>query len=75
MATKAAQAKVEPKAASKRPIPEVRQCRNEDDDQFGAVAVASGNNRWGVMIPLDMATGRGGGHWASDDEVKDWTVL
>lgn len=46
--------------------PEVRRCLNEDDPQYGAVAVKGGDNRWGVMNPVN------GGHWATDEEVKDW---
>lgn len=49
--------------------PEVRQCLTEDDWQIGSVAVKAGDNRWGVMSPVN------GGHWTNDDEVKDWPVL
>lgn len=49
--------------------PEVRQCRDEDDPQYGSVAVAAGDDRWGVMNP------NSGGHWASDADVEDWNVL
>jgi hypothetical protein len=55
--------------AAKPKVPEVRQCRNPDDAQFGAVAVSAGGTRWGVMNPNN------GGHWAEDAEVADWTVL
>lgn len=49
-------------------LPEVRQCVDETSAQFGSVAVNAGNNRWGVMNPTN------GGHWAEDDQVKDWKV-
>jgi hypothetical protein len=41
------------------PLPEVRQCTNTDNPQFGATAVNAGN-RWGVMHPQH------GGHWATN---------
>lgn len=47
-------------------LPAVRQCTDESSHEYGAVAVQSGDNRWGVMHPTN------GGHWATDDEVKDW---
>jgi hypothetical protein len=47
-------------------LPEVRQCQDTDNWQYGAVAVAAGANRWGVMTPVN------GGHWADDDEVESW---
>jgi hypothetical protein len=47
--------------------PEVRQNVDPKSDQFGAVAVKAGKNRWGVMSPVH------GGHWATDDEVDGWT--
>lgn len=50
-------------------IPEARQCQDQEHWQFGSVAVAAGRNRWGVMSPDN------GGHWADDDEVKDWKVV
>jgi hypothetical protein len=55
-------------AAKAKALPEVRQCTNEEDPQYGSVAVKAGANRWGVMNPSN------GGHWSEDDEVKDWTV-
>lgn len=54
--------------AAKKP-PEVRQCQIQDHWLFGAAAVKAGANRWGVMHPDN------GGHWSTDDEVKDWTKL
>lgn len=48
--------------------PEVRQCQDPEHWQFGSVAV-KGQNNWGVMSPGN------GGHWADDDEVKDWKVM
>jgi hypothetical protein len=47
----------------------VRQQSDPDADQFGAVAVAAGPDRWGVMHPAN------GGHWAVDAEVQDWPVI
>lgn len=41
----------------------------KQDPETGAVAVQAGDNRWGVMNPAN------GGHWATDDEIKDWTDL
>lgn len=49
--------------------PEVRQCLDDHDPQYGAVAVEAGDDRWGVMSPVN------GGHWATDEEVKDWERL
>jgi hypothetical protein len=49
--------------------PAVRQCQVASSPFFGAVAVAAGTNRWGVMNPAN------GGHWAQDSEVAAWTVL
>jgi hypothetical protein len=54
--------------AEKKP-PEVRQCQDVEHWQFGSIAVAAGDNRWGVMSPTN------GGHWADNDEVKDWKVI
>jgi hypothetical protein len=50
-------------------LPEVRQCQDEENFMYGSAAVAAGENRWGVMNPNN------GGHWATDDEVKDWKTL
>jgi hypothetical protein len=50
-------------------LPEVRQCQVVSSPYFGAVAVAAGTNRWGVMNPAN------GGHWAQDSEVAAWTVV
>lgn len=72
-AKKAAKKTAPAKRASQ--APQARQCRDPESDMFGAVAVASGENRWGVMEPINPTTGRGGGHWANDEQVKDWTVL
>jgi hypothetical protein len=49
--------------------PEVRQCHDSEHFLFGASAVFSSSNRWGVMHPVN------GGHWATDEEVADWVVL
>lgn len=50
--------------------PEARQNQGVGDEtQHGSVAVKAGKNRWGVMNPTN------GGHWATDDEVKEWKVL
>lgn len=50
-------------------VPAVKQCTNEEDPQFGAVAVQSAPNRWGVMHPQH------GGGWVSDADVQHWTDL
>jgi hypothetical protein len=52
--------------------PEVRQCRDTSDVNFGCVAVATPhpNFAWGVFNPAT------GGHWESNDEtVKTWKVV
>lgn len=52
--------------------PEVRQCQDTTDPNYGAVAVQSGVNQfaWGVFHPVS------GGHWDTNDEItKTWTVL
>lgn len=56
-------------ADKKIPTPETRQCQDREHWQFGSVAVKAGDNRWGVMSPDN------GGHWATDDEVKEWKVI
>lgn len=56
-------------------LPEVRQCPHQDSDLFGAVAVRSSENRWGVMNPGLVNPNALGGHWASDNEVQDWTPV
>lgn len=56
-------------ATKAKAVPEARQCQDEEDAQFGSVAVKAGANRWGVMNP------RNGGHWSTDDEVKGWKAL
>lgn len=64
---------VKEKAAPK-PIPEVRQCQDQEDENFGAVAVKTDLpiGEWFVGRP----SGRGaGGHWGEDAEVADWKVL
>lgn len=58
-----------------QPVPEVRQCQDQEDEtNFGAVAVKSdmtiGN--WFVGRPSGRSAG---GHWADDNEVEDWKVL
>jgi hypothetical protein len=58
-----------PQSPLPAPAPEVRQQSDPDADQFGAVAVAAGPDRWGVMHPAN------GGHWAVDAEVQDWPVI
>lgn len=49
--------------------PVVKQCTDTDAPMFGAVAVKGGDDRWGIMHPTN------GGHWGTDDEVKDWADL
>lgn len=52
------------------PTPEVRQCADPDDPQFGSVAVRTTHpGPWGVMSPAN------GGHHTTDDEVKDWPAM
>jgi hypothetical protein len=53
---------------SPSPPPEVRQCQNAEHFLYGASAV-QGDDTWGVMHPIN------GGHWATDEDVADWTVL
>ena len=48
--------------------PEVRQNLIDGSDQFGAVAVKAGDDRWLVASPVN------GGHWTNDAEVAGWTV-
>lgn len=43
-------------------LPEARQCPHEDSDLFGAVAVRSSENRWGVMNPGLVNPNALGGH-------------
>lgn len=50
-------------------LPEVRQCQDPDHFLYGSSAVAAGPDRWGVMSPQN------GGHWSTDADVTDWTVL
>jgi hypothetical protein len=54
-----------------KPIPEVRQCVDQEHWQFGSVAVKSSvpGLTWGIFSPAN------GGHWGEDEEVKDWKVL
>ena len=52
--------------------PEVRQCQDTTDPQFGAVAIKSDliGIAWGVFHPSR------GGHWISNDaEVENWKVI
>lgn len=53
-------------------LPEVRQCSDPNNVDFGAVAVKAGENRWGVMNPGVVDPNRIGGHWAYDVEVSTW---
>lgn len=55
-------------------LPEVRQCTADESHLFGAVAVKSGENRWGIMVPINMETGAGGGHWGTDTDVAGWAT-
>ncbi|MDH6199174.1 hypothetical protein M2272_005842 [Mycobacterium frederiksbergense] len=54
--------------AAKKP-PTVKQCTDRESHMFGAVAVQAADDRWGVMHPAN------GGHWATDNEVADWSDL
>jgi hypothetical protein len=52
--------------------PEVRQNQDPTHHLFGAVAVPGAgpvSGMWGVMDPEQ------GGHWATADEVADWSVI
>lgn len=49
--------------------PVVKQNVTIGDWLFGAVAVAAGTNRWGVM------TVDNGGHWSTDKDVDGWATL
>ena len=49
--------------------PAVKQCTDEENPQFGSVAVQQGPDRWGVMHPEH------GGHWANTAEVQNWTEV
>lgn len=49
--------------------PVVKQNVTVGDWQFGAVAVAAGADRWGVMNPTN------GGHWSTDKDVESWVTL
>lgn len=53
-------------------LPEVRQCQDPDNWQYGCVAVKSNlpGLAWGVFSPTN------GGHWEeSDDTVGAWPVV
>lgn len=54
----------------KQPLPEVRQCQDAANWQFGCVAV-KGQVAWGVM------NHKSGGHWAplDDADIATWKVL
>lgn len=51
-------------------FPEARRCINEEDPQFGWIALQVPNSRAGWLVG-----GPDGAHWATEDEVKDWKVL
>lgn len=55
--------------------PETRQCQDEEDWKYGSVAVKAGENRWGIMNPGVKDPNSVGGHWGTDEEVKDWKVI
>lgn len=59
-------------AAPPPPLPEVRQCQNPGDWQYGCTAVAGTKTMAGWWMVANPATG---GHWADTDAVKDWAVL
>lgn len=53
-------------------IPEVRQCQDVNDDQYGSTAVAGWDRSaglWGVFHPSR------GGHWAEPPEVENWARI
>lgn len=56
-------------------LPEVRQCTNPDDPEYGSAAVAAtwGGNAWLVARP---GSGRGGvgAHWAEAGSAEDKAV-
>jgi hypothetical protein len=53
-------------ASSTPTPPKVKQCLTIGDWQFGCTATSAGQDRWLVASPDN------GGHWATDDDVKDW---
>lgn len=59
-------------------LPEVRQCTDEEDRNFGCVAVKSKTpfGAWLVANPGTPTINAAGGHWESDDvTVENWKVL
>lgn len=56
-------------ASKAKALPDVRQCTDPEDSQYGSTATKAGANRWLVANPEN------GGHWAVDDEVEGWSVL
>jgi hypothetical protein len=58
-------------------IPEVRQCTDDADPNFGCVAVKSAVpfGSWFVGNPGLVNMNAAGGHWAQDAEVEGWAVL
>jgi hypothetical protein len=51
-------------------LPEVRQCQDDTNYLFGAVAVRTTMpDGWGVMSVAN------GGHHSTDEEVADWAVI
>lgn len=55
------------------PAPKVLQCADTESSLYGAVAVRLpvpiGGNDWGVMTLTN------GGHYAIDDQVKEWVPM
>ena len=62
---------VESAPVAEKELPKVKQCQEQESDQFGAVAVkcAIPGLDWAVMTPNN------GGHYATDAEVSDWKTL
>lgn len=56
-------------ATKAKALPEVRQCTDPEDTQFGCTATKAGANHWLVANPEH------GGHWAGDEEVKGWAAV
>lgn len=54
-------------ATKAKALPEVRQCTDPEDTLYGTSARKVAADRW-------ICGNEHGGHWATDEEVKGWTV-
>jgi hypothetical protein len=60
------------------PVPEVRQCQDPEDSNYGCAAVKSAVpfGAWMVANPGVVNINSAGGHWEVDDKVvENWEVL